>query len=331
MLWALFSVMLAVAVLVFTVPLYRSERKLSATSGLTVVGLTLFASVMYMQIGSPNIKSNQDAVPNIEEMVSALALRMEETPTDLNGWKMLGRSYLQLQNFSEAVQAYEEAVALEFGSNSQTLADLGEAIFLQDQLTLGGRAGQLFEQAIAITPNNPKALFYSGMAAAQSGKKLLAAERWEALLATSPPEEIRVILEAQIAMLRETHQGKVNDAAPSVAKPGITVDISLGIISKKQIPPDTPVFIIARDPDQPSPPIAVVRRNFSQLPTTVPITEADSMIAGRSISTLRQVEVIARIALSGTPIGQSGDLFGQRILDTDSSSTVRITIDTELQ
>ena len=94
--------MLAVAVLVITVPLYRIEKRLSATSCLTVAALTLFAGVMYMQIGSPNIKSNQDTGPNIEEMVSALALRMEDTPADLNGWKMLGRSYLQLQNFSGA-------------------------------------------------------------------------------------------------------------------------------------------------------------------------------------------------------------------------------------
>ena len=330
MLWTLFGVMLAGAVLVITVPLYRIEKRLSATSGLTVATLTLFAGVMYMQIGSPNIKSNQDTGPNIEEMVSALALRMEDTPADLNGWKMLGRSYLQLQNFSGAVQAYEEAVALEFGSNSQTLADLGEAIFLLDQLTLSGRAGQLFEQAIAITPNNPKALFYSGMAAAQSGKRLLAAERWEALLATSPPEEIRVILEAQIEMLRQTPQATTNNDAGAVLGSGIEVDISLGDVAGKAIPPDTPVFIIARDPEQPSPPIAVVRRNFSELPSTVLITEADSMIAGRSISTFTRVEVVARVALKGTPIGQPGDLFGQRILDTEQSSTVKITIDTEL-
>ena len=330
MLWTLFGVMLAGAVLVITVPLYRIEKRLSATSGLTVATLTLFAGVMYMQIGSPNIKSNQDTGPNIEEMVSALALRMEDTPADLNGWKMLGRSYLQLQNFSGAVQAYEEAVALEFGSNSQTLADLGEAIFLLDQLTLNGRAGQLFEQAIAITPNNPKALFYSGMAAAQSGKRLLAAERWEALLATSPPEEIRVILEAQIEMLRQTPQATTKNEAGAVLGSGIEVNISLGHVAEKEIPPDTPVFIIARDPEQPSPPIAVVRRNFSELPSTVLITEADSMIAGRSISTFTRVEVVARVALKGTPIGQPGDLFGQRILDTEQSSTVKITIDTEL-
>ncbi len=330
MLWTLFGVMLAGAVLVITVPLYRIEKRLSATSCLTCAALTLFAGVMYMQIGSPNIKSNQDTGPNIEEMVSALALRMEDTPADLNGWKMLGRSYLQLQNFSGAVQAYEEAVALEFGSNSQTLADLGEAIFLLDQLTLSGRAGQLFEQAIAITPNNPKALFYSGMAAAQSGKRLLAAERWEALLATSPPEEIRVILEAQIEMLRQTPQATTNNDAGAVLGSGIEVDISLGDVAGKEIPPDTPVFIIARDPEQPSPPIAVVRRNFSELPSTVLITEADSMIAGRSISTFKRLEVVARLALSGTPIGQPGDLFGQRILDTEQSSTVKITIDTEL-
>ena len=325
------GVMLAAAVLAIAIPLYRTEKKLTTTSGLTILGVTAVASLLYMQIGTPNIKSNPDSMPNINEMVATLALRLEGAPEDVNGWKMLGRSYLQLQNFGGAVEAYEKAVALEFGGNSQTLADLGEAVFLSDEISLSGRAGQLFEQAIAITPNNPKALFYSGMAAAQRGNNLLAAERWEALLATSPPTEIETILREQIEILREPGEVYVEPATGKPEISGITVDISLGDAAAQEKLQNAPIFIIARDPSQPSPPIAVVRRQLSQLPMRVSITDSDSMMPGRSISGFSEIEIVARISFTGSPMAQPGDWFGEQTIEMEDGQGVQIIINKKVQ
>jgi cytochrome c-type biogenesis protein CcmH len=117
---------------------------------------------------------------------------------------MLGRSYRQVQNFPGAVTAYEEAVRIESGQNAQTLADLGEVVFLGDGRTITGRAGQLFESALAIEADNSQALFYAGLAAIEKGDHELAVTHWETLLATSPPAEIESILRQRIAELRDT-------------------------------------------------------------------------------------------------------------------------------
>jgi cytochrome c-type biogenesis protein CcmH len=136
-----------------------------------------------------------------------LAERLQDNPEDLAGWKMLGRSYRQLQNFPGAVTAYEEAVRIESGRNAQTLTDLGEVILLGDGGTMTGRAGQLFESALAIDADNQQAFFYSGLAAIERGDPELAATRWETLLATSPSAEIESILRQRIAELRGTAPG----------------------------------------------------------------------------------------------------------------------------
>ncbi|MEJ2257326.1 MAG: hypothetical protein P8X98_10010, partial [Woeseiaceae bacterium] len=82
------------------------------------------------------------------------------------------------------------------------LVDLAVALLNRDQSPLEGRALGLIETALSLEPNNPAALFYSGLAASNSGDTETAAERWEILLGLNPPENIRGILEQRIAEWR---------------------------------------------------------------------------------------------------------------------------------
>lgn len=335
MFWLICGVMLAAAALFVAVPLYRREKKLSGTSVASVVLVTALSAALYSQIGTPGLDSGRGEnvageAPDIQQMVNSLAARLQENPEDLAGWKMLGRSYLQLQNFPGAVAAFEKAVEMESAQNGQTLADLGEAVLMTDQSTLLGRAGQLFENALALTPDNPKALFYSGMAAVQRGDNALAAERWEALLATSPPENVQNILRQRIAELRGETPAPV--APVAVEQPGAVVDVvvSLGSAATQANLPDTTVFIIARDPNQPSPPIAAVRRRLSELPATIAIGDSDAMIPGRVPSGFANLEIVARVSLSGQPVAQPGDWYGQQQVTTATSDTVEIVINQQV-
>lgn len=329
MFWLITGVMLAAAVLVVAVPLYRAEKRLSMTSVSSIVAVAVIAAAMYSQTGTPDTDipvPQAGEMPGIEEMVSSLAARLQANPDDLAGWKMLGRSYMQMQNFPAAIAAFERANEMESSQDGQTLADLGEAVLMNDPQTIQGRAGQLFENALALTPTNAKALFYSGMGAAQRGDNELAADRWEALLATSPPQNVQDILRQRIAELRGVEPAP--QAAPVASTGGVlNVAVSLGDTATNAGLPDATVFIIARDPDQPSPPIAAVRRRLSELPADVPIGDSDAMIAGRVPSGFSSLEIIARVSLTGQPIAQPGDWFGSKIIQTASTDTVQIVID----
>lgn len=319
--------MLFVAALVVAIPLYRIEKKLTLRSATSVLVVVAISATVYSFIGSPNVDPNQDPVPDINAMVESLAERLEDTPEDLAGWKMLGRSYVQLKQFPAAVDAFERAVILENSANSQTLADLGEAVLLGDGNTINGRAGQLFESALAIEPNNPKALFYSGLAAIERGDNDMAATRWEALLATSPPPNIEGILRQRVAELRG---GAQQAAVPEASATSILVNIELGKDALSSGLTDKTVFVIARDPEQPSPPIAAVRRRLSELPTVVSISDSDAMIPGRVPSAFARLEIIARISMSGQPIAQPGDWFGQVTIDSPAVEPVQISINEQV-
>jgi cytochrome c-type biogenesis protein CcmH len=266
-------------------------------------------------------------VATLDEMVAALDQRLQEDPDDLEGWKMLGRSYMQLENYSKAVAAFERAVEMETRPSAQTLAALGEALLIQQGSAGSGRTAQLFESALAAEPSNPKALFYGGIVAIERGDQALAATRWEALLALSPPPEIEGILRQRVAEWRGDKQPAAQ-AEPDPAS--VVVNVSLGA-GAAVVPAHAAVFIIARDPLQPSPPVAVARRTVSELPTAVSLSDADAMVPGRLLSGFEQLEIVARVSLSGAPTAQPGDWYGELTVSRPTSGPVDIVIEKQLQ
>ena len=258
MLWIAIAVLCLLATLFVAWPLYRHEQRLSpliAGCVLLIVGVSVGLYAHRGQSDIPSV-SGGEAEMDVAAMVSSLAARMQDEPDNIEGWKMLGRSYMSLQDFPAAVTAYERAVELENSEQAQTLVDLGAAILARDQARIEGRTSALFESALALEPNNPSALFYGGIAALNRGNTDLAAERWEILLSLNPPENIRGVLEQRIAEWRGEPPPSSAPAAEQ-AGPVVTAGIEVAAGIADQLPADASVFIIARDPAQPSPPIAV--------------------------------------------------------------------------
>lgn len=348
MLWAFLSVMALTALLAVVWPLYRSEQRLSGRAIGIVVVVATGSAVLYQQIGRPDAilagpgpgpavsapeQGQAQAPVDVAEMVTSLAERLESNPDDIDGWKMLGRSYAVLRRYPEAIQALERAVALENGSDGQTLVDLGEAIFMNDNRAMGGRAGDIFERAIAGAPDNPKAMFYSGLAAAERGEQMLAADRWEKLLATSPPAEIENVLRERIATWRGVAPTPAPVAAAAAGSPApmaLTIAVTLAATAESVVDPDATVFVIARDPAQPSPPIAVARRKAGELPIEITMTDSDAMIPGRLLSGFETLEIIARVSASGQPMAQTGDWFASVVIETESQRQLSIVVDQQV-
>jgi cytochrome c-type biogenesis protein CcmH len=263
-------------------------------------------------------------------MVASLAARLEDNPDDLNGWKMLGRSHMTLSNFAGAVLAFERAVNIEQSQNAQTLVDLGSALLARDSTRIEGRTAALFESALALEPNNPSALFYGGIAALNRGNTDLAADRWEILLGLNPPEDIRGLIEQRVAEWRG--EAPPEPSTPRAEQTGsiVMAEIVVSAAAMKSLPVEASVFVIARDPAQPSPPIAVTRRLLSELPATVGLSDGDSMIPGRALSAFAEVEVIARVSVSGQPVAQPGDWYASAIVKPSENNAVTLQIDQQV-
>lgn len=347
MFWAIVAVLCLLAIGFAAWPLWRKSHRLTpALAGIVVftVGLSV---MLYNSIGSPGVPSGrsgggEEALPDMRAAVDSLRERLAGNPEDINGWKMLGRTEMTTGNYAGAVEAYEKAMALEDGKVAQTMVDLAVAMLNRDQAPVEGRALGLIETALSMEPNNPAALFYSGLAAANSGDTDTAAKRWEILLGLNPPENIRGILEQRIAEWRGeappvAAHPPVAEQAPAQEPPDAVDDdavvsarVSLSDEAMAAMNRDANVFIIARDPAAPSPPIAVTRRQLSELPAVVSLSDAQSMVQGRNLSAFAEIELLARVSLSGGPAAASGDWFGSLIVRPAETNSVTLTIDQQV-
>jgi hypothetical protein len=89
---------------------------------------------------------------------------------------------------------------------------------------------------------------------------------------------------------------------------------------------DALLFVAARDPRSPGPPFAV-KRLPARFPVDVELTAADAMMESRRISPGQQLEVVARVALGGTPTATRGDPFGQVSYHVGKDGRLNIVID----
>ncbi|WP_405233236.1 tetratricopeptide repeat protein [Lentisalinibacter salinarum] len=300
---------------------------------------------------NPHASDAQDAI-------AELAASLEENPDDVEGWKFLGRSYRAQERYREAARAFERAYELA-DDDPVVMLDLGESILFADSTAIRGRAGQLFENALQLAPNNARALWYAGLAAANRGERLLAADRWEQILDTSPPDDVRQILENNIRELRAAAGAGEGDAgtpmaataempsqeaapvaatepepepeapvpAPDVEPGTVPLQVTLSPELASQAPADAVLFIFARTPGVGGPPIAAVRRRAGDLPLSITLSDANAMMAGRQLSTEEELELVARVAKGGSISESEGDLIGATTYRMDSGETARLVID----
>ena len=338
------GVLIIAGVALIAVPLLRRVPTDVAPAPWAALGaagvLVIGSAVLYASLTNWSWRAPAPA-DSPQNMVARLARKLERDPQDLNGWLMLGRSYVVLEQYPLAVRAFQRADRLAGGKNADALVGEAEALAMSDESQLDGRAGRIIEQALTLDPNSGKALFFGAAAAVRRGQLPLARERFEKLLSLNPPEAIRPILQQQIAAIdaKLAANGSGGNAAPGGA-PGssssspaaaadgaaVRVHIELAPALSKAAADAAPLFVFVRDPGHPGPPLAA-KRLASRFPQNVELTPADSMVPGRAFAAGQKVQVVARIARSGNPMAGSGDPFGEAAYFVGHDGLVNIVID----
>jgi cytochrome c-type biogenesis protein CcmH len=253
------------------------------------------------------------ATDSPQTMVARLARQLEGNPNNLEGWLMLGRSYAVLQELPLALRAFERADRLSGGKNVEALLGEAEVLALQDPTELEGRAGRLIDRALVLEPDSGKVLFFAATVAARRGQLPLARERFARILAMNPPDTVRPILEQEIRLIDEKLAAPAEPApgrasASAAGAASVSVNITLAPALSAGTP--APLFVFVKNATAGGPPLAAKRLD-SHFPQSVTLTPADSMIPGRSFAAGQAVQVVARIARSGSPVGASGDPYGE--------------------
>lgn len=324
----------------------ESRRLSTVTAVLAGLVVPAFAVGFYLKVGNldalqPEKASVAAVAPHgdeanmaaqVEMMVGKLAEKLQQDPSNIEGWVMLGRSYSVLGRYPDAVDAYKKAIQLA-GEDSQLLADYADAIAMATGESLEGEPMQWLEKSLKLDPNNQKALWLMGTGMFERGDFGAAIVYWEHLQKMLPPDSQDAnamqanIDEARSYQQRQT-RGEFGKPAPSTASTAaeqlakgasaatgaakITGTVSLNReLLVKAAPTDT-LFVFARAVSGPPMPLAVVRAQVKDLPLKFTLDESMAMMPNMSLANFPEVVVGARISKSGNATPQSGDLQGQK-------------------
>jgi cytochrome c-type biogenesis protein CcmH len=184
---------------------------------------------------------------------------------------------------------------------------------------------------LQVQPQHQRARWFLGIAQRQAGKPADAAKTWEPLLA-QVDAKTAAPLRAQIDVARgEAGLPPLPAAAPATVHPAllqIQVRLDPELAARVRLRGDASVFVIARAPDGPPIPVAVEKHGVQELPLTASLDDGDSPMPTQKLSAMQEVEVIARLSMSGNAIPQAGDLESRPLrVKLPSSEPLVLTID----
>ena len=138
-----------------------------------------------------NSSLSKKQVPDISSMVVALEKKLQEDGNNAQGWNMLGRSYIVLKRYDDAVNAYAKAISLAQQDKTMQMPEL-EINYVEALMQTGlkgnyEKARNLLETMLQAEPDNGDALWFMGFLDAEMGNNESAISRWTHLLSLLPP------------------------------------------------------------------------------------------------------------------------------------------------
>ena len=303
---------------------------------LLAVALPTAAMVTYVWVGHPRAQqpsavAHDDSVAQVEQMVAALAARLEQNPDDLKGWGMLARSYKVMRRFDEAEQAFGR-LGQALYADPTLLAEYADLLAVKSEGNLEGKPRQLVEKALQLDPNHMMALSLAGTAAYNRNDYAAALRYWEHLYTLLPPEsEDAQALSATLIEIRTKAGIKASPgtAAKAAAAPGKSVsgEVSLSPSLQAKVQADDTLFIFARPASGGRMPLAVLRARVADLPMKFTLDDKLALTPQSAISTASEVKVEALISKSGTANPSAGDPYGESVAVKVGAAGVRLVID----
>lgn len=326
-------------------------------AAIIAVLLPVTAGFTYYKLGVPglipvlNSLSGQHAASDtahdtspasVTAMINALEQRLESRPDDVEGFMLLARSYMSLQKYPEAADAYRRVLAIT-GDRPDVLLPYADALAMADNGAISGLPEELVHRALQLDPQNPTGLWLAGLAAFEQERYETALDSWRILKPMLEPgsrdmEEIDKLINSAAAALGQPVAAPAPPAAAQQQKDAsqsgntVNVSVSLAPETASMVKPDQAVFIYAQPINGPPMPVAVVRKQVSDLPMEVLLDDSMAMMPTHKLSDFKQVKISARVSLSGNASPESGDLVAADVLVdvANNSETVALQINQQL-
>lgn len=316
-------------------PWHSPSKFLKNTALIVVIGSVLGVSVLVYEsiggrLGLESWYAQKQLIEEGQKDFGSLLRRLEETvennPDDIQGHSLLARVYLDLGQLEKGANAIGEIIRIQ-GASAMLLAQQAQALYYADGQRLTKRAITLIDKALELDAQDPATLSLLGMAAYQQQDWEAARGYWEAALPRASSIDADVSLRDGIADVRQ----RLGMDPLTAGGPQFAVTISLSNAASLLADQRATVFVFAQPVGGAGAPLAATRIKVSDLPTTVMLNDQQAMMPQNNLSSVKQVVIQARIAISGTPQAQEGDWQGQtQVLEVDGQQRIELEINRQL-
>lgn len=244
------------------------------------------------------------SAPLREKLIARLAQR----PQHLHYWVLLARLEQAEQRHPQALVAFEHALALA-PEDVTLLMEYAEARFVAAHYKIDGEVAALLDQVLALEPQNSNAHSLLGIDAYNRQDYRSAIQHWRLALAGAEPKSQDLhLLRASISQA-QTLLGEPT----AVLRLAVRVSLGAGALaaSGEQLDPATPVFVYAREWQGMAMPLVAQRLAVGDLPTEIILDDNLALSPQRPMSSVAALELVARVAIGGTPQPESGDIEGR--------------------
>ncbi len=157
----------------------RSSRPSKAVVLILALTVPVAAGAFYQYRGAPLVPSvtladradERQRAADVASLASQLKARLE-TEADggrSDGWMLLGQTYLRMQRFEDAAEAFA-VVTGRTDATSVVWSLYAEALILAEDGRVTPKARSAAERAYTLDPMNPAASYYSALALEQAGQ-----------------------------------------------------------------------------------------------------------------------------------------------------------------
>jgi cytochrome c-type biogenesis protein CcmH len=260
---------------------------------------------------------------SLPQLIEALSVELEGQPNNPEGWYLLANSYMQNQQTTQGIAAFEQALAKvqpDSGQHAALLGQYAQALFFNDG-DFSTRVNQAIAKALAHDPQDVSALSLLGIQAFEAQNYHAAIGFWQRALPRAGEGQGQSSLQVGIASAQQMLQQS--------SDPGLSIAVTVNLVNGLQLPTSdhAVLFVYAKQAGRPMP-LFATKLDPNNLPLNLTITDAMALQAGTHIGDYETLDVMAHVALAGVPGRQAGDLVSPSMtVLIGNDSKVDLTID----
>jgi cytochrome c-type biogenesis protein CcmH len=250
--------------------------------------------------------SSSEGAELSSQLYSALQKRVVQRPENIYYWAMLAQQTLAKGDIQTASDYYRQAIEV-IPNDGYLLAQYAETLFILANSQFTETVVEVVDRAFAIDSSNPTILGLKGIQAFENQQWQLAITYWQGAMQQIDQNSVTAsALQTGIARAEAQLQQTELTQEPSNGAP-TGVELLVSIDPAISYSPEQTVFVALVAPSGPPMPLAARKLRAGDLPIQISLSDADAVMAGYNLSSVKEFKAIARLSQSGSATPQSGD------------------------